>query len=426
MPLHNKTITGVTDEFSEFSPRFEPKSSTFDGNSPSFEANAAPQAATTAPGYVGGRVGFAVGVLLAEAAAVSAGVIGALLWVRAAAHADFTQIASVGPATVVMLLGLPLFNALFLTSRRYYTRDHLLSASVEPLRLTVMWLEAFGAAVVAATLVRAVEPIRLHHFALFGRELAAMFGAGLAMLLLARRAWVVVRPRLSESSVPRLRFIGALQGDLPRLNRTAMAQKRAFDLVLGCFILIAILPLMALIALLIGLDSSGPVLFRQTRVGRGGVLFDILKFRTMAHAPTRDGAESVEDFDTLQTQRDDRRITRLGVFLRRHSLDELPQIFNVLAGDMSIIGPRPHAAAMTIEGVTLEHMIPDYPARFAVRPGITGWAQINGRRGIIDDVAALQARLDLDLYYIANWSPGFDVAILVRTVACIMRDDQAF
>jgi lipopolysaccharide/colanic/teichoic acid biosynthesis glycosyltransferase len=93
---------------------------------------------------------------------------------------------------------------------------------------------------------------------------------------------------------------------------------------------------------------------------------------------------------------------------------------------MSIVGPRPHAAAMTVEGQALEALLPEYPDRFAMRPGITGWAQVNGQRGIIDDLSGLQARTDLDLYYVENWSPGFDISILIRTILCLIRDDRAF
>jgi lipopolysaccharide/colanic/teichoic acid biosynthesis glycosyltransferase len=180
---------------------------------------------------------------------------------------------------------------------------------------------------------------------------------------------------------------------------------------------------MVILAVLIRLDSQGPVLFRQLRVGRGGTLFEILKFRTMTESTSTAGDQPSA---LLQTERNDRRVTRLGAILRRHSLDELPQILNVLRGDMSIIGPRPHAAAMTVAGMKLEALVPDYPARLAVRPGITGWAQINGRRGIIESVDALQNRVDDDLYYIENWSFRFDIAILLRTIGCIIRDDQAF
>ncbi|SIQ96460.1 MULTISPECIES: sugar transferase [Acidiphilium] len=217
--------------------------------------------------------------------------------------------------------------------------------------------------------------------------------------------------------------VPVLQRDTTRLSPIGMVQKRLFDLIVGALVLLIIAPVMLIIAALIRLDSPGPVLFRQLRVGRGGTLFEILKFRTMAASAS---SQPDQPDAPLQTERNDRRVTRLGAILRRHSLDELPQIFNVLRGDMSIIGPRPHAAAMTVAGMKLEALVPDYPDRFAVRPGITGWAQINGRRGIIDSVDALQNRVDHDLYYIENWSFGFDIVILLRTIGCIIRDDQAF
>jgi lipopolysaccharide/colanic/teichoic acid biosynthesis glycosyltransferase len=192
-------------------------------------------------------------------------------------------------------------------------------------------------------------------------------------------------------------------------------------------ILVLLAPIMAIIAAAIRLDSRGPIFFRQLRVGRGGVLFEILKFRTMYHqdaAASGNGPGLVSA--ELQTSRGDKRITRVGAFLRRHSFDELPQIFNVLKGDMSIVGPRPHAAAMTVAGVSPEDLVPSYTARFAMRPGITGWAQINGRRGIINSIDTLQKRVDCDLYYVENWSLGLDIKISIRTLACLINDKQAF
>jgi exopolysaccharide biosynthesis polyprenyl glycosylphosphotransferase len=211
------------------------------------------------------------------------------------------------------------------------------------------------------------------------------------------------------------------------LDGFAEAQKRIADLILGGMILVLLAPIMAMIAASIRLDSRGPIFFRQLRVGRGGVLFEILKFRTMYH---QDGVASETGpaivSAELQTSRGDKRITRVGAFLRRHSLDELPQIFNVLKGDMSIVGPRPHAAAMTVAGVSPEDLVPSYTARFAMRPGITGWAQINGRRGIINSLETLQKRVDCDLYYVENWSLGLDLKISIRTLACLINDKQAF
>lgn len=210
-------------------------------------------------------------------------------------------------------------------------------------------------------------------------------------------------------------------------DRFAMLTKRAVDIVFGTLILVALAPVMLLIAMAIRLDTSGPILFRQIRTGRHGHPFRILKFRTMVDEPisaSRKGSGVA--FDFLQTQRDDCRITRIGGFLRRHSLDELPQIFNVLRGDMSIIGPRPHANAMTVRGLKLETLVPEYPARFAMRPGITGWAQVQGSRGIIDTEGQLQDRVDHDLYYVENWSLGLDLNILLRTIRCLFGDARAF
>jgi lipopolysaccharide/colanic/teichoic acid biosynthesis glycosyltransferase len=195
--------------------------------------------------------------------------------------------------------------------------------------------------------------------------------------------------------------------------------KRATDLLLGMLLLVAAGPVMAAITALVAIDSRGPVLFRQPRVGLRGRVFTILKFRTM-HVHFSDlGA-------TVQTSRGDRRVTRIGALLRRTSLDELPQLFNVIAGTMSLVGPRPHALRMSVEGIPIEDAVEGYALRYAVKPGITGLAQVSGSRGVVDTVDMAAERVDYDLQYIESWSPWLDLKILCGTALLIGADARAF
>ena len=181
--------------------------------------------------------------------------------------------------------------------------------------------------------------------------------------------------------------------------------KRAEDIVLGIVALIvACLPMIA-VAIAVKVNSSGPVLFRQRRYGLSGREIYIYKFRTMT--VTEDGAK------IRQATKGDRRITAVGAFLRRTSLDELPQLFNVIDGSMSLVGPRPHAVAHNEQYRSLVH---NYMLRHKVKPGITGWAQVNGWRGETDTTEKMQKRVEHDLYYIQNWHLGLDVKILWMTV----------
>lgn len=189
--------------------------------------------------------------------------------------------------------------------------------------------------------------------------------------------------------------------------------KRVVDLVLASAILLALLPLLLLIAALIRLESRGPVLYRQPRNGRDMQVFMILKFRSM-HAE----AEA-----SRQAQRRDERVTRVGRVLRRTSLDELPQLFNVLRGEMSLVGPRPHPLWLD-EQFCPE--IPDYTCRFAVTPGITGLAQVNGCRGETPDVASMARRIEWDARYVERNSLSLDLKILLRTAAVIWADRRAY
>jgi Undecaprenyl-phosphate glucose phosphotransferase len=185
--------------------------------------------------------------------------------------------------------------------------------------------------------------------------------------------------------------------------------KTAEDIVLASLFLILIAPLMAVIALLIRLDSRGPVLYRQKRYGFNNEVIEVRKFRTM-HVDACDAGTAMR---IAQATRDDPRVTRIGWILRRTSLDELPQFLNVLGGTMSIVGPRPHAIAHNEQ---YARVIDEYLARHRVKPGITGWAQINGLRGETDTLAKMEKRVQYDLYYIENWSLLFGLRIIMLTL----------
>ena len=192
--------------------------------------------------------------------------------------------------------------------------------------------------------------------------------------------------------------------------------KAALDYGLGAVLVVVLLPFMALIALAIKLDSGGTVLFRQERYGFVNRVFRIWKFRTMRPA-------AVPSKGTPQATRDDPRVTRLGRFLRRTSLDELPQLFNVLTGTMSLVGPRPHAIDHNEE---YSQLIRGYFARHRVKPGITGWAQVNGLRGETKTVELMEARVKYDIYYVENWTLLFDLKILLMTVVTALRGRNAY
>ena len=195
--------------------------------------------------------------------------------------------------------------------------------------------------------------------------------------------------------------------------------KLAEDKVLGGLILIVIAPLLLLIAIAIKLDSNGPVFFRQPREGFNNRPFRVFKFRSMYHDRS--------EFDAIsQASRDDARVTRVGRLLRRSSLDELPQLFNVMRGEMSLVGPRPHAASTRAGGRLFSDVVVSYAARHKVKPGITGWAQVCGWRGETDTEDKLVKRLEHDLYYIENWTIWFDLYILFRTVGSVLLPKNAF
>jgi lipopolysaccharide/colanic/teichoic acid biosynthesis glycosyltransferase len=173
---------------------------------------------------------------------------------------------------------------------------------------------------------------------------------------------------------------------------------------------------MLAIAVAVKLDSSGPVLYRQRRHGFNNRVITILKFRTMRHDP---GAP------LRQVVQDDPRVTRIGRLLRLTSLDELPQLINVLRGEMSLVGPRPHAVGMKAAERELDDIIAEYAHRHRVKPGITGWAQINGSRGPVDTPAAVRKRVRMDLEYVSRASLWFDLQILARTAPALLGDGKA-
>jgi exopolysaccharide biosynthesis polyprenyl glycosylphosphotransferase len=204
------------------------------------------------------------------------------------------------------------------------------------------------------------------------------------------------------------------------IKRWDAVVKAGEDFLLGGLLTLALLPVLALIALAIKLNSPGPVLFRQRRHAMNNREFDIYKFRTMRWGPA-------ELDDALQqTTRNDERITRLGRFLRASSLDELPQLFNVLQGHMSLVGPRPHATNMRTEDRLGGEITDRYAHRHRVKPGITGWAQVNGARGATDTEAQLCHRVALDLHYIDNWSLLLDLKILALTLVVVLKRTNAF
>jgi Undecaprenyl-phosphate glucose phosphotransferase len=192
--------------------------------------------------------------------------------------------------------------------------------------------------------------------------------------------------------------------------------KRIEDLVIGILALILLWPLMVVVAILIKLDSRGPILFRQARLGFNNNVITILKFRTMTYAPRSDD-------NVVQARRDDQRVTRVGRFLRRTSIDELPQIFNVLRGEMSLVGPRPHAI---VHNQQYAELIDDYLGRHRVQPGITGWAQVNGLRGETDTLDKMRKRVEHDLSYINSWSIALDLKIIMLTAISVLNDRQAY
>jgi Undecaprenyl-phosphate glucose phosphotransferase len=199
-----------------------------------------------------------------------------------------------------------------------------------------------------------------------------------------------------------------------------VVMKWLFDKVVGGAMLLAALPLMALVAIAIKLDSRGPVLFKQKRYGFNNDLIEVYKFRSMYTDKTDATASQL-------VTKGDARVTRVGRFIRKASLDELPQLFNVVfKGNLSLVGPRPHAVNAKAETRLYDEAVDGYFARHRVKPGITGWAQINGWRGETDTQEKIQQRVEHDLYYIENWSVLLDLYIVLRTPIALLKTENAY
>jgi Undecaprenyl-phosphate glucose phosphotransferase len=210
---------------------------------------------------------------------------------------------------------------------------------------------------------------------------------------------------------------GSLSVEMQRspLTVTELLLKRLFDLTVASAALVVLAPLLIVSAIAVKLDSRGPIIFRQRRNGFNGRQFMIFKFRSM---------NVLEDGSVIeQATRDDPRVTRVGRLLRRASIDELPQLYNVIRGDMSLVGPRPHAIAHDDRYSTL---IAEYAFRHHMKPGITGWAQINGFRGETIRIEQMRGRVERDLWYIDHWSLWLDFTIILRTVFEIVRGKAAY
>jgi putative colanic acid biosynthesis UDP-glucose lipid carrier transferase len=202
------------------------------------------------------------------------------------------------------------------------------------------------------------------------------------------------------------------------LSATNAIIKTIDDYAVAAVGLILVAPILALCTLAIRLDSPGPILFRQPRRGMNNAIFTMYKFRTMTVDPSDDGSRG--------TQRGDPRITRVGAFLRRTSLDELPQLFNVLRGEMSVVGPRAHVPNMLVADQPYVEAVKQYATRHRIKPGITGWAQINGMRGGINSLEKAERGVELDLHYIENWSLWLDIVIMARTLLIGMAGRDVF
>jgi Undecaprenyl-phosphate glucose phosphotransferase len=195
--------------------------------------------------------------------------------------------------------------------------------------------------------------------------------------------------------------------------------KSTSDKMIALMAIVVLAPLLAAVWLAVRLDSKGPAIFKQKRYGFNNELIEVYKFRSMHFDQTDPTAKKL-------TIRNDPRVTRLGRFIRKTSLDELPQLFNVLRGELSMVGPRPHATNANVNDTEYSEIVEEYFARTRVKPGITGWAQVNGWRGNTDTVEKLHRRLEHDLYYIENWSLIFDLIILARTPFAVLLADEAY
>ncbi|MCJ2034998.1 undecaprenyl-phosphate glucose phosphotransferase [Methylobacterium sp. J-068] len=249
------------------------------------------------------------------------------------------------------------------------------------------------------------------------------------ILQMLAKLWVLpIDIRLSaQASKLRLRpraysYLGAVPVldvfDKPMADWDIVA-KNIFDRVVGLAMLLALAPVMLGVALAVRLTSPGPVLFRQKRYGFNNELIEVYKFRSMYVNQSDAGAAKL-------VTRDDPRVTRVGRFIRKTSLDELPQLFNVIKGELSLVGPRPHALQAKAANTLYDQVVDGYFARHKVKPGITGWAQVNGWRGETDTSDKIQKRVEHDLHYIENWSILFDIRIMFATPISLFRTKNAY
>ncbi len=249
------------------------------------------------------------------------------------------------------------------------------------------------------------------------------------ILQILKKLWVLPVDIRLAAHRNRLRFrprAYSFLGDVPLLDlfdkplrEWDSVLKSTFDRTIALLALIALAPLMAAIALAVRLDSKGPILFRQKRLGFNNEVIEVLKFRSMYVEATDCAADKL-------VCKGDPRVTRVGRFIRKTSLDELPQLFNVLGGTLSLVGPRPHALHAKAADKLYHEAVDGYFARHKVKPGITGWAQVNGWRGETDTPEKLEKRVEHDLYYIENWSLLFDIYILARTPFALLRAENAY
>jgi Undecaprenyl-phosphate glucose phosphotransferase len=251
------------------------------------------------------------------------------------------------------------------------------------------------------------------------------------ILEMLKKLWVLPVDLRLSAHTNRLRFrprAYSYLGKVPTLDVFEapitdwdLVMKWLFDHVVGALVLLLAAPVMALVALAVKLDSPGPVLFRQKRFGFNNERIDVFKFRSLYH-------DQADPLASKVVTKNDSRVTRVGRFIRRTSLDELPQLFNVVfKSNLSLVGPRPHAVQGKLQSQLFDEAVDGYFARHRVKPGITGWAQINGWRGEIDNEEKIQKRVEFDLYYIENWSVLFDLYILLKTpLALISKNENAY
>ena len=250
------------------------------------------------------------------------------------------------------------------------------------------------------------------------------------VLQMVRKLWVLPVDLRLAAHMNRLRFrprAYSYIGNVPMLDvfdrpiaDWDIVLKWLFDRVVGLLLLLALSPVMAAVAIAIKIDSRGPVLFRQKRYGFNNELIEVFKFRSMY-------VESSDATAAKLVTKDDPRVTRVGRFIRKTSLDELPQLLNVVfKGNLSLVGPRPHATHAKAASQLYDQVVDGYFARHRVKPGITGWAQVNGWRGETDTSDKIQRRVEHDLFYIENWSILFDLYILARTPFALLKTESAY